>query len=62
VGRRVVCISSQDGAGASDISRQVVKDWIRLIDEEVIASAAVEAGVDKDSVSDVETRKSAVGG
>lgn len=62
MGYRVVCISSQDGAGAGEITRRIAKELdFRLIDEEIIASAAVEAGVDRDTVSDVERRKSAVG-
>lgn len=62
MGYRVVCISSQDGANAGEASRQVAKELnFRLIDEDIISNAAIEAGVDKDTVADVEKRKSAVG-
>jgi len=33
----------------------------RLIDEDIISTAAIESGVDKDTVADVERRKSAIG-
>jgi len=57
----VVCISSQDGAGAQAVGL-VVADSLgfRLIDEEIVTRAAVDAGVDKEVVADVEQRKSFV--
>lgn len=57
--RTVVCISSQDGAGAQEAAL-LVANWLgfRLIDEDIVARAAVEAGVDRDVVADVERRKS----
>ncbi|MDA8046330.1 MAG: cytidylate kinase-like family protein [Actinomycetota bacterium] len=62
MGYKVVCISSQDGAHAREVSRRVAEALgFRLIDEDIIADAAVEAGVDKDTVADVERRKSAIG-
>jgi cytidylate kinase len=56
-----VCISSEDGAGAGEAARLVAdRLGFRLIDEEIVARAAVEAGVDHDVVADVERRKSAL--
>jgi Cytidylate kinase-like family len=55
----VVCISSQDGAGAQEAALLVASSLgFRLIDEDIIARAAVEAGVDREVVADVERRKS----
>jgi cytidylate kinase len=59
VGYTVVCISSEDGAGAQEAAPQVASRLgFRLIDEDIVTRAAVEAGVDKDVVADVERRKS----
>lgn len=57
----VVCISSQTGAGAQEAA-QLVADLLdfRLIDEEIVTVAAVEAGVDTDVMADVERRRSRV--
>jgi cytidylate kinase len=61
VGHRVVCISSQDGAGAQEAALLVAgRLGYRLIDEDVVARAAVEAGVDHEVVADVERKKSAL--
>jgi cytidylate kinase len=58
---RVVCISSKDGAGATEAATLIaVALGFRLIDEEIVTHAAVEAGVDKEVVADVERRKSAL--
>jgi cytidylate kinase len=58
---RVVCISSEDGAGAADAAGLVSRDLgFRLIDEEIVTRAAVEAGVDQDVIADVERRKSSL--
>jgi cytidylate kinase len=55
----VVCISSQDGALAQEAALLVASGLgFRLIDEEIITRAAVEAGVDRGVVADVEKRKS----
>ena len=55
----VVCISSEDGAGAQDASPLVAEQLgFRLIDEDIVMRAALEAGVDRDVVADVERRKS----
>ena len=61
VGHKVVCISSQDGAGAQEAA-QLVASWLgfRLIDEDIVTRAAIEAGVDEGVVADVERRKSRV--
>lgn len=62
VGYKVVCLSSTDGAGAADVARLLSQALgYRLIDEEIIASAAVEAGVDREVIGDVERRKSVLG-
>ncbi len=61
VRHKVVCISSQDGAGAQEAARLAASSLgFRLIDEDIVTRAAVEAGVDKQTVADVERRKSAV--
>lgn len=58
----VVCLSSTDGAGAAEVARLVSQALgYRLIDEEIVASAAVEAGVEQEVVGDVERRKSVLG-
>jgi cytidylate kinase len=55
----VVCISSEDGAGAAEAARLVAgKLGFRLIDEDIVARAAVQAGVEEDVIADVERRKS----
>jgi len=55
----VVCISSQDGAGAQEAARLVASSLgFRLIDEDIVARAAVEAGVGVGAVADVERHKS----
>lgn len=53
-------ISSQDGAGAQEAA-QLVASWLsfRLIDEDIVTRAAVEAGVDGGS-SLTSSRKSRV--
>jgi hypothetical protein len=52
-------MSSQDGAGAHEAALLVASGLgFRLIDEDIVTRAAVEAGVDRDVVADVEQRKS----
>ncbi len=59
MGYNVVSISSEDGAGAGEAARLVARTLgFRLIDEDIVARAAVEAGVDQEVVADVERRKS----
>ncbi|HMD51433.1 MAG TPA: cytidylate kinase-like family protein [Solirubrobacteraceae bacterium] len=54
-----ICISSHDGTGAHGAARLVASTLdYRLIDEDIITRAAVEAGVDEEVVADVERRKS----
>ncbi len=61
MGHTVVCISSQDGAEAQEAARLVAERLgFRLIDEDIVTRAAVEAGVEQDVVADVERRKSRV--
>jgi Cytidylate kinase-like family len=61
VGCRVVCISRTEGANARTVAGAVCDALgFRLVDEEVVAHAAVDAGVDQDVIADVERRKSAV--
>lgn len=56
---RVVCISSQHGAGGVEAARVVASELgFRLIDEDIVARAAVEAGVDEGVVADTEQRRS----
>jgi cytidylate kinase len=59
VTHRVVCISRQEGASGQEAA-QLVAGLLgfRLIDEDIVARAAVEAGVDQDVVADVEQKKS----
>lgn len=59
MGYGAVCISSEDGAGATEASRLVAETLgFGLINEEILTRAAVEAGVEKQVVADVERRKS----
>jgi cytidylate kinase len=61
VAAKIVCISSHDGAGAQETALLVSKTLdFRLIDEDIVTKAAVEAGVDEETVADVERRKSAL--
>jgi cytidylate kinase len=57
----VVCISGTDGADAMGIAGAVSEALgFRVVNEEVVARAAAEAGVDQDVIADVERRKSAL--
>jgi Cytidylate kinase-like family len=59
VSYRVVCLSSEDGTGATETAPAVAEALsFRLIDEEILTRAAVEAGVEEEVVADVERRKS----
>jgi cytidylate kinase len=56
---RTVCVSGEDGAGALGAAMLAAKALgLRVIDEDIVTQAAVEAGVDRDVVADVEVRKS----
>jgi dephospho-CoA kinase len=59
VSYRTVCISSEDGTGALGAAVLAARTLgLRVIDEDIVTRAAVEAGVDRDAVADVEQRKS----
>jgi dephospho-CoA kinase len=59
VSYRTVCISSEDGTGALGAAALAARTLgLRVIDEDIVTRAAVEAGVDRDAVADVEQRKS----
>jgi Cytidylate kinase-like family len=61
VRHKVVCISSHDGAGAQETAVLVASSLgFRVIDEDIVTRAAVEAGVEEGVVADVERRKSLV--
>lgn len=61
MGHNVVCISRVDGARGQEVAVRVAESLgFRLIDEDIIAQAAVDAGVDHEVVADVERRKSAL--
>ena len=61
VSANVVCISSTDAAGAQEAALSVANALgFRILDEDIIAKAAVEAGVEEETVADVERRKSAL--
>lgn len=61
MGHAAVCISSEDGTGAQEAAQLVASELgFRVIDEDIVTRAAVEAGVEEDVVADVERRKSAV--
>jgi cytidylate kinase len=54
-----VCISSEDGTGAAEAAQAAARDLgLRLIDEEIVTRAAVEAGVDREVAADVEQSRS----
>ena len=55
----IVCISSEDGSEGHEAAALVAGSLgYRIIDEDIVARAAVEAGVDESVVADVERRKS----
>jgi hypothetical protein len=57
----VVCISATDGAAGEEVAPLVASRLaFRLIDEQIVARAAQEAGVEAHVVADVEQRKSLV--
>jgi Cytidylate kinase-like family len=58
---RVICISASDGAHAGEVATAVGRALgFRVVDEEIVARAAAEAGVDLRTVADVEHRKTAL--
>src|ERR1700722_2999322 len=61
MGYRVVCVSGTDGSDAAEVAGAVADALgFRTVNEEVVARAAAEAGVDQDVLADVERRKSAL--
>jgi cytidylate kinase len=56
---RVVCISGEDGAGGQEVAQRVASELgFRVIDEDIVTRAALEAGVDTHVMADVERRRS----
>ncbi len=54
-----ICISSEDGAGAHEAAQLAASQLgLRIIDEDIVTRAAVEADVNREVVADVEQRKS----
>jgi cytidylate kinase len=54
-----VCISSLDGAGGQEAAQLAAGSLgLRVIDEDIVTRAAVEAGVEREVVADVEQRRS----
>lgn len=59
MGYRVVAISQTDGSGGEGIGPSVARELgFQLVDEQIVAQAAQEAGVNAKVVADVERRKS----
>jgi hypothetical protein len=59
VGYGVVAISPTDGSAGEQLGPVVARELgFQLVDEEIVAEAAREAGVDAEMVADVEKRKS----
>ncbi len=57
----VICISASDGANAEEVATAVSEALgFRVISEEIVGRAAAEAGVDQETIEDVEQRKSAL--
>jgi cytidylate kinase len=55
----VVCISAVDGARGEEVAPAVARELgFRLVDEEIVRTAAHEAGVDAAQVAEVEKRRS----
>jgi cytidylate kinase len=62
VGYRVVAISPTDGSGGEQLGPIVARELgFQLVNEQVVAQAAREAGVTAEIVADVERRKSVLG-
>jgi hypothetical protein len=54
-----VCVSSEDGAGGLAVAMLAARALeLRVIDEDIVTQAALEAGVDRDVLADVEVRRS----
>jgi cytidylate kinase len=60
--KRVVCISHATGSGGREAGRLVAEQLgYRYVDEDIVVLAAVKGGVDLDTLSDAERRKSFLG-
>jgi cytidylate kinase len=56
---RVVCITSEEGAGGREAAKLVASRLgFRIFDEDIVLRAALEAGVEQAVVADVEKRRS----
>ena len=61
MGHNVVCISRQEGTRAPEIALAAAEQLgFRLIDEDIVARAAVEAGVECEVIADLERGRSAL--
>jgi cytidylate kinase len=61
VSSTVICISASDGANAEEVATAVSEALgFRVISEEIVGRAAAEAGVDQETIADVEQRKTAL--
>jgi cytidylate kinase len=61
MGHNVICISREDGAGAHEVASCAAdRLGFRVIDEDIVTRAALEAGVERDVVADVERGKTAL--
>ena len=61
MGHNVVCISRQEGAGGPEIALAAAQQLgFRLIDEDIVTQAAVEAGVECEVIADLERGRSAL--
>jgi cytidylate kinase len=61
MGYSVVCISSTDGASAQAVAGAVSGQLgFPVVNEQIIERAAIEAGVDRDVIADLERRKTAL--
>jgi hypothetical protein len=61
MGHNVVCISRQEGTRAPEIALAAAEQLrFRLIDEDIVARAAVEAGVEREVIADLEQGRSAL--
>lgn len=57
----IICISAADGAAGEEIGPLVARALgFRLVDEQIVARAAEEAGVESHVMADVEQRRSAI--
>jgi len=59
--RTLICISASDGAGGEEIAPLVARRLgLQLVDEQIVAWAAEQAGVTAEAVADVERRRSLI--